>query len=96
MPASTPVLMQDQANRTPQSMAPRHLAWLFPRDPEHLEPQEKRTLSLIRQSPQIAMASGFVQQCVTLLTDRHAQPLSIWLGDCQMSGISDLVPFAQG
>ena len=96
MPAPTPVLTQDQVNRTSQSMAPRHLAWLFLRDPEHLEPQEKRTLSLIRKSQQIEMAYGFVQQFVTLLKERNAQPLSTWLWDCQMSGISDLVTFAQG
>lgn len=77
-------------------MAPRHLAWLFLRDPEHLEPQEKQTLSLIRKSQQIEMAYGFVQQFVTLLKERNAQPLSTWLLDCQMSGISDLITFAQG
>jgi transposase len=95
-PASTPALMQDQANRTSQSMAPRHLAWLFLRDPEHLEPQEKQTLCLIRKSQQVEMAYRFVQQFVTLLKERNAQPLSTWLRDCQMSGISDLVTFAQG
>ena len=95
-PTSASAQRQNQANQTPQSMAPRHLAWLFLRDPEQLEPQEKQTLSLIRQSPQIEMAYGFVQQFVTLLKERNAQPLSIWLWDCQQSGISDLVTFAQG
>jgi transposase len=33
---------------------------------------------------------------VTLLKERNAQPLETWLWDCQMSGISDLVTFAQG
>jgi transposase len=95
-PTSAPAQRQNQANQTPQSMAPRHLAWLFLRDPEQLEPQEKQTLSLIRQSPQVEMAYGFVQHFVILLKERDAQPLSIWLWDCQQSGISDLVTFAQG
>jgi transposase len=95
-PASAPVLMQDRANKTPQSMAPRHLAWLFLRDPERLEKQEKLTLSLIRTSQQVEIAYGLVQQFVTLLKERNAQPLDTWLLDCQMSGISDLTTFAQG
>src|SRR5579883_2657061 len=95
-PASTPVLMQEQANRTSQSIAPRHLAWLFLRDPEHLEPQDKQTLSLIRKSQQIEMAYGLAQHVVTLLKARNAQPPDTWLWDCRQSGISDLVTFAQG
>ena len=35
------------------------------------------------------------QEFVTLLKERNAQPLETWLWDCQMSGISDLVTFAQ-
>jgi transposase len=89
-----PAQRQKQANETPQSMAPRHLAWLFLRDPQRLEKQEKQTLALIRKSQQVEMAYGLVQQFVTLLKERNAQPLDTWLLDCQMSGISDLVTFA--
>jgi transposase len=89
-----PAQKQNQANKTPQSMAPRHLAWLFLRDPEHLEKQERQTLSLIRKSQQVEVAYGLAQQFVTLLKKRHAQPLDTWLLDCQISGISDLVTFA--
>jgi transposase len=77
-------------------MAPRHLAWLFLRDPERLEQQEKQTLSLIRKSQQIEIVYGLVRQFVTLLKERNAQPLDTWLLDCQMSGVSDLATFAQG
>lgn len=91
-----PAQKQNQANKTPQSMAPRHLAWLFLRDPEHLEKQERQTLSLIRKSQQVEVVYGLAQQCVTVLKKRHAQPLDAWLLDCQRSGISDLVTFAQG
>lgn len=83
-------------NKTLQSMAPRHLAWLFLRDPERLEKQEMQTLSFIRKSQQVEIAYGLAQQFVTLLTERNAQPLDAWLWDCQQSGISDLITFAQG
>jgi transposase len=87
---------QRQAPSLAQKMAPRHLAWLFLRDPEQLEKQEKQTLSLIRKGDKIEIAYGLTQQFVTLLKERNAQPLEIWLWDCQESGISDLVTFAQG
>jgi transposase len=95
-PTSPLVRMQGQANWTPQSMAPRHLAWLFLRDPERLDKQEQQTLSLIRKSQPVEMAYGFVQQFVTWLKEHHAQLLDTWLLNCQQSGISDLVTFAQG
>ena len=75
-------------------MAARHLAWLFLRDPEQLEKQEKQTLSLIRKAQHVELVYGLAQQFVTLLKERNAQPLSTWLWDCKISGISDLVTFA--
>lgn len=70
--------------------------WLFLRDPEQLEKQEKQTLSLIRRVRPVEVAYGLAQQFVALFKERNAQPLDAWLGDCQRSGISDLVTFAQG
>ncbi len=95
-PTSPSAHMQEQANRTSQSMAPRHLAWLFLRDPEQLEKQEKQTLSLIRKAQHVERVYELAQQFVPLLKERNAQPLETWLWDCKMSGISDLVTFAQG
>lgn len=94
----TQALAQSQHQTTPpaRKMAPRHLAWLFLREAWQLETQEKQTLSLIRTIPQVEIAYGLAQQFVTLLKERNAQPLSTWLLDCRMSGISDLVTFAQG
>jgi transposase len=77
-------------------LAPRPLAWLFLRDPEHLKKQEKQTLSRIRQTQQIDVAYGLAQRFVALVKERNVKPLETWLQDCQKSGISDLVPFAQG
>jgi transposase len=91
-----PAQAQTQAKKTTQSMAPRHLAWLFLRDPQQLERQEKQTLSLIRKAQKVEVAYGLAQQFVTLLKERNAQPLETWLRDCQQSEISDLVTFAQG
>ena len=56
-----------------------------------------QALSLIRKSQQVEIAYGLAQQFVTWLKERNAQPLDTWLWeDCQQSGISDLVTFAQG
>jgi transposase len=95
-PALAPAQTQNQAKRTTQSMAPRHLAWLFLRDPEHLEKQEEQALSFLRKTPNVEMAYGLAQQLVKMVKERNAQALETWLWDCQMSGISDLVTFAQG
>jgi transposase len=85
---------QRQTTPTTPKMSPRHLSWLFLRDPEQLEKQEKQTLSFIRKVQHGEVAYGLAQQFVTLLKERTAQPLDTWLWDCQMSGISDLVTFA--
>ncbi|GAC1358992.1 MAG: hypothetical protein NVSMB38_42410 [Ktedonobacteraceae bacterium] len=87
---------QSQTNRTLKSMAPRHLAWLFLRDAEQLTKQEKQTLSLIRQTPNVELAYTLAQQLVTMVKERNALPLSAWFQDCQRSGVSDLMTFAQG
>jgi len=87
---------QQNKNTTVNKMAPRHLAWLFLNDPGHLEKQEEQALSLLQQAPNIEVAYGLTQQFVAMLKERNAQRLDAWLRDCQQSGISDLVTFAQG
>src|SRR5579883_2738263 len=77
-------------------LAPRPLAWLFLRDPEHLERQDKLTLSRIRQTQQFDVAYGLAQRFVAMFKERNVKLLETWLRDCQKSGISDLVTFAQG
>ena len=66
-PALAPAQTQNQAKRTTQSMAPRHLAWLFLRDPEHLEKQEEQALSFLRKTPNVEMAYGIAQQLVKMV-----------------------------
>jgi len=77
-------------------LAPRPLSWLFLRNPEHLEKQDKQILSHIRQTQQADVVYGLVQQFVTMVKERKAKRLSTWLQDCQASGITALVNFAQG
>ena len=85
-----------QANGAPKLVAPRHLAWLLIREPEHLEKQEQQTLSFIRQDKNVDLAYELVQQFVTMVKERSAKPLDTWLLNCQTSGISELDNFAQG
>ncbi len=81
---------------TLKSMAPRSLAWLFLSSPERLDKKEKETLSLILKAEPIKIAYTLAQQLVTMIKERDAQSLDVWLLGCQKSGISDLVTFAQG
>jgi transposase len=48
------------------------------------------TLSMLELSPIIR------DNHQPLVKERNAQPLDTWLRDCQMSGINNLVTFAQG
>lgn len=87
---------QPNKNTVANQGAPRHLSWLFLKDPEHLEKQEQQTLSFLRQAPLIEKAYGLTQQFVALLKERNALPLDTWLRECLKSGVSDLATFAQG
>jgi transposase len=77
-------------------LAPRPLSWLFLRNPEHLEKQDKQILSHICQAQQADVVYGLAQQFMTMVKERNAKVLEAWLRDCQKSGIGDLVTFAQG
>ena len=77
-------------------MAPRHLSWSFLRDPSRLEEQEREMLSLLRQENAVDLVYKLAQQFVSMVKERKAERLSTWLRDCQMSGIAELVNFAQG
>lgn len=53
-------------------------------------------LSLIRQEKNVEIMYGLSQQFVAMVKEHQAHLLDTWLQDCQMSGITDLVTFAQG
>ena len=75
---------------------PRHLSWSFLRNPSRLEKQEQETLSLIRQEKNVDLVYGLAQRFVSMVKERKAALLFAWLRDCRMSGITELVNFAQG
>ena len=87
---------QDHHGATAKGMAPRHLSWSFLRDPSRLEKQEQEVLSLIRQEKNVDLVYGLAQRFVNMVKERKAELLSTWLRDCQISGITELVNFAQG
>lgn len=85
-----------QKGETAKRMAPRHLSWSFLRDPSRLGKQEQELLSLLRQQNDVDLAYALAQQFVGMVKERKAELLSTWLQDCQISGIIELVNFAQG
>jgi transposase len=87
---------QSQNGVAAKGMAPRHLSWSFLRDPSRLEEQEQETLSRIRQERNVDRVYGLAQQFVSMVKERKAELLSTWLRDCQLSGIIELLNFAQG
>ena len=94
----TQALNQSQSHNgaTAKGMAPRHLSWSFLRDPSRLEKREQETLTLICQEKNVDVVYGLAQRFVSMVKERKAELLSTWLRDCQMSGITELVNFAQG
>jgi transposase len=81
---------------TAKGMAPRHLSWSFLRDPSRLQKQEQEALSFMRQEKNVDLVYGLAQQFVSMIRERKAELLSTWLRDCRISGITELVNFAQG
>jgi transposase len=87
---------QPQTGTPAKAMAPRHLSWAFLREPSRLDRQERERLCLLPQERTVDLISGLAQQVVGMIHERKAEQLSTWLGDCQISGISELGNFAQG
>ncbi len=85
-----------QPRATTKGMAPRHLSWSFLGDPARLQKPEQEVLSLSRQEKDVDLVYGLAQRFVSMVKERKAEPLSTWLRDCQRSGITELVNFAQG
>ena len=82
---------QYEKGATAKSMVPRHLSWSFLREPSRLQKQEQEMLSLIRLEKNVDLVSSLAQQFVSMVKERKAELLSSWLGDCQISGITELV-----
>lgn len=76
--------------------APRQLAWLLVGDATTLEEQERRTLSLLRQHPQVNQAYDLAQQLLTMVKQRRANALESWLLRCSENGVLEVANFARG
>ena len=81
---------------TAKGMAPRHLSWSFLRDSSHVQKPEQEMLTFLRQQKDVDLVYGLSQRFVNMVKERKAELLSPWLHDCRMSGIVELVNFAQG
>jgi len=95
-PASAPAPASNQEPIAVKSLAPRPLSWLFVCAPERLDKREQEILSRVLEAEPITIAYTLAQQLVMMIKERNAQSVDTWLLDCQNSGISDLVTFAQG
>jgi len=95
-PASPPAHAHTQEAIPVKSMAPRQLAWLFLCTPGSLETEEKERLSLLLKAEPLKTAYTLAHHVGTIIKERTAQAPDTWLLDCQHSGISHLVTFAQG
>jgi transposase len=76
--------------------SPRHLTWLLLRKPESLNAQEQATLPFIREVEHINTTYELAQQFFTMIRERQADQLDLWLQTCEKSGIPDLQTFAEG
>jgi len=76
--------------------SPRHLTWLLLRDPKSLHQPEQVTLTFMREVEEINLTSELAQLFFTLVRERQADQLDLWLQECLNSGIADLQTFAEG
>lgn len=76
--------------------APRQLAWLLVGDATTLEEQERRTLFLLRQHPEVNQAYDLAQHLLTMVKQRSADALEGWLLRCSESGVVEVANFARG
>jgi len=76
--------------------APRHLVWLFIREPSQLDAKEQHTLDFLRQDQSVEQMYQLTQSCRNMFRQREATALDAWLVQCTTCGIPDLESFAQG
>ncbi len=76
--------------------APRHLVWLFMREPSQLDAKEQHTLDFLRQDQSVEQMYQLTQSCRKMFRERDATAFDAWLVQCTTCGIPDLESFAQG
>ena len=76
--------------------APRHLVWLFIREPSQLDAKEQRTLDFLRQDQNVEQMYQLTQSSRKMFRERYAADLDAWLVQCSACDIPDMETFAQG
>ena len=76
--------------------APRHLVWLFIREPSQLDAKEQRTLDFLRQDQSVEQMYQLTQRCRKMFRERDAAAFDAWLVQCSACSIPDMETFAQG
>lgn len=82
--------------KLPELPSYKQLAWLLMQEPETLEASEIATLRRICQDVQLAQTYQLAQEFRSMVRQREASMLEVWLEACAVSDISDVVTFAAG
>jgi transposase len=81
----------------PPRLTPRAVGWLLVRAECDYTPQEATFVGeILRRSPTLVTMRDAVRRFFTLLRQRQADGLSLWLQEADSSGIAELMAFAQG
>jgi transposase len=76
--------------------APRHLVWLLFKDPDSLDPEQQRSLALIRQHPGVETLYDLTRSFVKLMKERDFDAFDLWLMKGEGCGLPDMETFTQG
>jgi transposase len=76
--------------------APRHLVWLLFKDPDSLDPEQQRSLALIRQHPGVETLYDLTRSFVKLMKERDFDAFDLWLTKGEGCGLPDMETFTQG
>lgn len=76
--------------------APRRLAWLLIKDSTALSSEEERLLNLLRGDPKIDSAWNLARSYVSMIRERKAGELDVWLSLCSGSEVDGFDTFATG
>jgi len=76
--------------------APRHLVWLFIREPSQLDAKDLRILDFLRQDQSVEQMYQLTQRCRKMFRERDAAAFDAWIVQCSTCGIPDMETFAQG
>jgi len=92
-----PAKADERTDLTPVALeAPRHLVWLLLKDPGSLDQEQRRSLELIRQHPDVETLYDLTQSFVKLMKERNFEAFDLWLMKSKRCGLPDVETFTQG